>query len=331
VRVGITLGDINGVGPEVALRAVAATRAFPGVRFTLVGDAAIVGAQARRLRLPVPPAIDRPDAPAHLRVAVWNPSPRPLAWEPGRIVPEASAAAADWIRNATRACLDGDLDAMVTAPISKEGFHRAGIDVPGHTELLADLCGVSSFAMMLFGGPLRVVLATRHIPLARVPLAITAASLRETIRLTAKALPWLGADRARVAVCGLNPHAGEGGDIGREDLEVIRPVVRSLRRSGLDISGPLPGDTVFHAAAHGAYDAVVAMYHDQGLAPLKLIAFDTGVNLTLGLPIIRTSPDHGTAFDIAGRGTARPDSMIEAIRWAASLARRPNPWRRARR
>jgi 4-hydroxythreonine-4-phosphate dehydrogenase len=261
-------------------------------------------------------------------VVLWDPANSDLRWTPGRLVPAASTAAAAWITATVRACQRDELDGMVTAPISKEGFHRAGIHVPGHTEMLAGLCGTRRFAMMLFGGPLRVVLATRHIPLADVPAHLTAAELEQAIRLTAEALPWLGTPRGRVAICGLNPHAGEGGDLGREEIDVIAPVIRSLQKRGLRIHGPLPGDTVFHDAARGDYDAVVAMYHDQGLAPLKLIAFDSGVNLTLGLPIVRTSPDHGTAFAIAGKNKARPDSMIEAVRWAVRLAGKKNPWRK---
>ena len=329
-RIGITLGDVNGIGPEVALKAT--QRRWPaGTRFVLIGSPEIVAEQARRFGLPAPRPVAQPDQPTRARAVVWDPAPARLRWAPGRLVPAASASAAAWIRAATQACLQGKLDALVTAPISKEGFHRAGVMTPGHTEMLADLCGTKRFAMMLFGGPLRVVLATRHIPLAEVARQLTPSVLEECLRLTAQALPWLGATKARVAVCGLNPHAGEGGDIGREEIEVIAPVIRKLCARGLAISGPHPGDTVFHEAARGAYDAVVAMYHDQGLAPLKLIAFDTGVNLTLGLPIVRTSPDHGTAFAIAGKNQANPASMAEAIRWAIRLAGQPNPWRKQNR
>ena len=326
-RIGITLGDINGIGPEVALKAIHGARWPAGTRFVLIGNPDVLDAQCQQLGFPVPARRSDLAAPSRDRATVWDPAGLPLRWQPGRLVTQASRAAAIWIRAAVEACQDQQLDALVTAPISKEGFHRAGINVPGHTEMLAKLCQVRRYAMMLFGGPLRVVLATRHIPISEVPDRLTPSIIEESIRLTAKALPWLGARRARVAVCGLNPHAGEGGDIGREDIEVIAPVIRRLRKQGLHITGPLPGDTVFHQAAAGEYDAVVAMYHDQGLAPLKLIAFDSGVNLTLGLPIIRTSPDHGTAFAIAGRNQARPDSMIEAIRWAIRLAGKKNPWK----
>ena len=325
LRIGITLGDVNGIGPEVALKAVYRRRWPAGVRFVFIGHAGVLAEQARRFHLPVPKALPL-DEPTRARASLWAPVPLPLRWTPGRLDPAASAAAGEWIMAGVDACLRGQLEALVTAPISKEGFHRAGIDVPGHTEMLADLCGVESFGMLLFGGPLRVMLATRHLPLKDVPRALTPRVVEDAITLTAKALPWMGARRARIAVCGLNPHAGEGGVLGAEDDAIIRPVVAKLRRRGLAVTGPLPGDTVFHHAAAGAYDAVVAMYHDQGLAPLKLIAFDTGVNLTLGLPIVRTSPDHGTAFDLAGENRANPASMAEALKWAVTLAGRKNPW-----
>ncbi len=326
-RIGITLGDVNGIGPEVALKAVYRKRWPAGIQFVFIGHPDILAEQAARFALPAPHTATLEDPP-RARTICWAPARIRLKWKPGQLDPDASAAAGEWILAGVDACLRGQLDGLVTAPISKEGFHRAGIDVPGHTEMLADLCGVTRFGMMLFGGPLRVVLATRHLPLRAVPDAVTPAAVEEAIALTADALPWLGARRARIAVCGLNPHAGEGGELGAEDDHVIRPVVERLRERGLRVTGPLPGDTVFHQAAAGDYDAVVAMYHDQGLAPLKLIAFDSGVNLTLGLPIVRTSPDHGTAFALAGRNRANPASMTEALKWAVALARRKNPWAR---
>lgn len=322
IRIGITAGDINGIGPEVTVKALQQMRTgLRDVEIVLCGPMDIWEKQ------PGWSAISRKKA--RTKIWLWNPEPdMKVKPAPGSIRVDASRMAAACIRAATQACLDGYLDGLVTAPICKEGFHRAGIDVPGHTEMLAELTGTRRYAMMLFGGPLRVVLATRHVPLAQVPGKITAALIKEQTNLTAEALGWMGLRRKRVAVCGLNPHAGENGDIGREDTDIIRPAVLALRRAGLDVHGPLPGDTVFHEAAAGAYDAVVAMYHDQGLAPLKLIAFDRGVNVTLGLPIVRTSPDHGTAFAIAGQNKANPASMAEAIRAAVKLARRPNPWKR---
>lgn len=330
VRIGITAGDINGIGIEVALKALHGTDLPAGQRAILIGDLPVIRSQCRRFRLPVPPAWDPAEGPVPAApVVVWDPWPgQGLRWEPGTLRAEAGRAAAEWITFGVQACQRGILDALVTAPISKEGLHRAGYAYPGHTEMLAELTGTKRFAMMLFGGPLRVVLATRHIPISAVPAALTPAVVRDAVRITDEGLRWMGQRRRRIAVCGLNPHAGEGGHIGDEDQRVIAPVVRALRRAGLDVHGPLPGDTVFHHAATGAYDAVVAMYHDQGLAPLKLIAFDSGVNLTLGLPLVRTSPDHGTAYAIAGKNRANPASMAEAIAQARRLAGRTNPWRR---
>lgn len=326
-RIGITLGDVNGIGPEVALKA--ASRPWPaGTRLVFVGSSRALSAECARLGMPVPAAWRPEDGPPRARLSVWDPAPRlKPALHPGKLLASASRAADAWIRAAIRACLDGTLDAMVTAPISKQGFHRAGIDVPGHTELLAECTGTRRFAMMLFGGPLRVVLATRHIPISAVPRALTPDVVREAIEITHEALPWLGFPQGRIGVCGLNPHAGEGGKIGTEEQTVIQPVLRALRRRGMDLEGPVPADTIFFRAARGEFAAVVAMYHDQGLAPLKLQAFDQGVNVTLGLPIVRTSPDHGTAFNLAGQGRANPSSMAHAIRAALDLATRRNPWR----
>jgi 4-hydroxythreonine-4-phosphate dehydrogenase len=318
LRIGITLGDANGIGPEIVLRAVA-RRGWPkNVRFVLVGSRPLLEAQARAFRLRIPES----------RVSVWDPAPALApAWKPGKIRADSSRAAEAWIRAAVAACLGGRLQAMVTAPICKEGFQKAGIHVPGHTELLADLTGTRHYAMMLFGGSLRVVLVTRHLPLADVARRLRKADIVEAIRLTGEALPWLGCRRARIGVCGLNPHAGDGGAIGREEIDIISPAIRAARRAGFDVTGPVPADVIFHRSVRGDFDAVVAMYHDQGLGPLKMLAFETGVNVTLGLPIVRTSPDHGTAFDIAGCGRANPSSMIEAVRQAIALARRENPWR----
>ncbi len=280
--------------------------------------------------LPVPPRwCPDEQTPPSRKVVVWDAAPPDrLRWQPGRITRSAASAAAAAIPAAVSGCLRGRFWALVTGPISKEGFHRAGITVPGHTEWLASLTRTRRFAMMLMDHRLRVALVTRHLPLAAVPAAVTRKAVGEAIALTSDALPWLGARRRRIGVCGLNPHAGEGGDLGREEIEVIAPAIRAARRKGIDALGPLPADTAFHQALHGAYDAVIAMYHDQGLAPLKMLAFDRGINVTLGLPMVRTSPDHGTAFDIAGQGQADPSSMVEALRLALSLARKPNPWRK---
>jgi len=316
LRIGITLGDLNGIGPEVALKAVHRLGVVADVRFILIGSPNAITPHLRSAgRMPRHPLL-------------WDPTPHfAPRYQPGRVTAAAARAAAAWIFFAVRACRTGMLDAIVTAPISKAGFARAGIPFPGHTEMLAALTGAQQFAMLLFGGPLRVTLVTRHVPLAQVPAALSPAKIVEAIRLTDMGLRWMGRQPRRIAVCGLNPHAGDGGLLGREEIEIIAPAIRMARRPGLTLTGPVPGDTVFHQALQNKFDAIVAMYHDQGLGPLKMLAFDSGVNLTLGLPIVRTSPDHGTAYDIAGQNSANPASMIEAMRWAIRLARRPNPWK----
>jgi 4-hydroxythreonine-4-phosphate dehydrogenase len=223
--------------------------------------------------------------------------------------------------------LRGELAAMVTAPVNKEAIIRAGHKTfVGQTEFLSELAGAKRTAMMLLGHDekkrwLRVALATIHISIKSVPKKLTAEKVSLAIELAAQACRDLQLPRAKIAVCGLNPHAGEGGKFGDEEIKVIAPAVLAAQKKGFDVVGPLSGDTVFHYALQGDFDAVVAMYHDQGLAPLKAVAFDTGVNWTLGLPFIRTSPDHGTAYDIAGKGIANPSSMIAAIRLAKQLAK----------
>jgi 4-hydroxythreonine-4-phosphate dehydrogenase len=214
----------------------------------------------------------------------------------------------------------GDIDAVATAPINKEAFAAAGLPWRGHTDLLAHLTGASQVAMMFYAESLRVVLATVHIPLSEVPAALTRTTVEAIIGLAARELPRFGFAAPRLALAGLNPHAGEHGLMGREDDEVLAPAVKACRARGVSIAGPFPADTVFVRAMRGEFDAVVACYHDQGLIPVKLVAFGKAVNVTLGLPIIRTSVDHGTAFDIAGQGVADPSSLIEAIRLAARLA-----------
>jgi 4-hydroxythreonine-4-phosphate dehydrogenase len=231
-----------------------------------------------------------------------------------------------WLKHGAELCLRGEADALVTAPVNKEAIIRSGLKgFVGQTELLSALAKTERTAMMLLGCDdrqrwLRVALATVHLPIARVAQALTREKIELAIELAARACGDLGLSRARVAVCGLNPHAGEGGQIGTEEITTILPAVEAARANGIDVLGPLAADTLFHYAFRGDYDAVVAMYHDQGLVPLKMIGFETGVNWTLGLPFIRTSPDHGTAYDIAGKGIANPSSMIEAIRLAKKLA-----------
>jgi len=260
------------------------------------------------------------------RIFVWNPSPETLPPDLVEGSPAAALAAVAALREGAGRCLRLELDALVTAPVSKQAIIRAGQAFIGQTEYLAQLAGSNRIAMMLLGQDdrqrwLRVALVTTHLPLKLVSQQITCERVETSIELAAQACRDLGLPRKRVAVCGLNPHAGEGGELGNEENSVIGPAVLAMQRRQFDVVGPISADTLFHRAYRGDFDAVVAMYHDQGLAPLKMVAFESGVNWTLGLPFIRTSPDHGTAYDIAGQGIADPSSMIAAIRLARQLAR----------
>lgn len=335
----VTLGDAAGIGPEVALKAVSRDDWPDRLRLVLVGSREVLKREARQHRLPLPKAWNpRDELPDGVRVVTWEPGPEDagrgepyevirLADTPGRTSEACGRAAAQWIRAAVAGCQAGWFDGLVTAPVCKKSLQLAGLPHPGHTEYLAALAGVAKAAMMFVGGPLRVLLVTRHLPLAAIPAAVTPEAVEETIRFANRAGGWLGLEQSRVGVCGLNPHAGEEGMLGDEETRVIKPVIERLGAEGLAVTGPIPGDLAFYQALEGRFDIVVAMYHDQGLAPFKMLAFDVGVNLTLGLPFVRTSPDHGTAFDLAGRGVAVPSSMAAAIRLAHELAERPNPWR----
>lgn len=325
IAIGITAGDPNGIGPEVAFRAARARQPV-NRRIVLIGHRAVWERTARQLGCLCPPEIVDLARPLPRR-STWNPAMAPPpAPAPGRIRAAAARAAYSYILGATAAAQNGLLDAIVTAPIHKAAFQRAGIREIGHTELLARLTGTRRYAMMLFGEKLRVVLATRHLPLRDVPTALTPDVVFEAVEMLARALPWMGFPRARIGVCGLNPHAGDGGALGDEERRILAPALARCRRRGWNVAGPIPADVIFHQHLTGKYDAVVAMYHDQGLGPMKMLSFDSGVNLTLGLPIIRTSPDHGTAMDIAGKNQANPASTCAALNWAARLATRPNPW-----
>jgi 4-hydroxythreonine-4-phosphate dehydrogenase len=327
IRLALTLGDVGGIGPEICLKAAAA--APDSIYCTFIGAESVIKQEARRLKMRMP-ARWKPGTSRQARLSFIDPLPdKRFEAHPGKILSSASRAAVDWIDFAVEGCLAGDFDGMVTAPICKEGLLKAGMTMPGHTEYIAELCGVTEFGMMLMGGPLRVFLVTRHLPLSAVEKNLNEASVSLACRLTDQALDWLKASNRKIAVCGLNPHAGDGGAIGDAEVTWLGPLLNRLAKS-LPVEGPLPADTVFYYACKKDYGAVIAMYHDQGLAPLKMLAFDTGVNLTLGLPIIRTSPDHGTAFDIAGHGVANPRSMLEAMKTAARLARRSNPWAKAK-
>ncbi|HVM32620.1 MAG TPA: 4-hydroxythreonine-4-phosphate dehydrogenase PdxA, partial [bacterium] len=231
------------------------------------------------------------------------------------------AAAVRYIVEGARLALMGEVDALVTSPISKEAIHKAGCRYPGHTELLAYLSNTKDFAMMMVGGPFKITLLSIHVALKDSLASVKPRLVMDKLQLTHETMrKWFGIKNPRIAVAGVNPHAGENGAFGKEELKVLKPVIESARGLGWDVTGPHPPDTLFYWASQGKYDAILCMYHDQGLIPFKLAAFDSGVNLTLGLPFVRTSPDHGTAFDIAGKGIANPSSMISAIRLAETLA-----------
>ena len=326
--IAIALGDAGGIGPEVALKAVAAELPADDWRYLLIGDETLVRALNEQLglKLDIRPAAE---AKPSDRITVFNPLPLAVPHSALRTPhsPEAARAAIAWLKHGAELCLRGEATALVTAPVNKESIIDSGEhDFVGQTEMLSALAKTDRTAMMLLGCDdrqrwLRVALATIHVPIAKVARSLTREKIELAIELAAKACRDLGLPRARVAVCGLNPHAGEGGKIGDEEITTILPAVEAARSRGFDVVGPLAADTLFHYAYRGDFDAVVAMYHDQGLVPLKMIGFDTGVNWTLGLPFIRTSPDHGTAYDIAGKGVANPSSMIAAVRLAKKLVR----------
>lgn len=321
------MGDPGGIGPEVIVKAITKSAVRRECIPIVVGDVNVMAKACRLVgRAPKIRAIrsvaeakgtgyiEVIDTGAGTRLSL--PETRPTA-----AGGEVSVAA---IRTAVALVMRGHADGMVTAPISKESLKLAGVRWPGHTEMLAHLSRTKRYAMMLTGGPLRVILVTIHVPLRNVPDMIAKGKVTQTIRLARTACDMLGIRDPRIGVAGLNPHAGEAGLFGDEEARHIAPAVRKARREGIDVSGPYPPDTIFYKAYRGEIDIVVCMYHDQGLIPLKMIAFDKGVNVTVGLPFVRTSPDHGTAFDIAWQGRADPSSMIEAILLAARLKVSPS-------
>ncbi len=309
--VAVTCGEPSGIGPEIIASAWEALRRE--IPLFVIGDPA---------HLPGARSIDHPSDAAGAGSLPVLPHAFAGAATPGMPAPSNAKGVVEVIERAVALAMDGQASAICTAPISKQVLVKhAGFAFPGHTEFLASLSGAEHPVMMLAAEELRVVPATIHIPLSQVPDDLSSESLEATIRVTAAALERdFGIRSPRLAIAGLNPHAGEGGVIGTEDDRIIAPVCDKLRADGYEILGPLPADTMFHEAARAKYDAAIAMYHDQALIPIKTLAFDRGVNVTLGLPFVRTSPDHGTAFDIAGQGIANPTSMIAALRLAWHLA-----------
>ena len=326
MQIGISLGDATGVSPEVTLKALAAEERSDGTSYLLIGDADCLHRLNQQLGLNLPlQNYSGSGAPGGFFISKPLAEPLPQNLPAGS--PAAARAAVAWLKDGAQRCLRKELDALVTAPVNKHAIVHAGIPFVGQTEFLSQQAGVNRTVMMLLGPDergrwLRVALATVHIALRDVAQKLTQEKIELAIQRAAEACRDLGLPRARVAVCGLNPHCGEGGEFGDEEPRLIEPAIAAAKQKGFDAVGPVSGDTVFHQAIRGDFDAVVAMYHDQGLAPLKLAAFDNGVNWTLGLPFIRTSPDHGTAYDIAGKGVANPSSMIAAIRLAKQLAAR---------
>ena len=310
----------------MVLKALAAEGQKEDTQFLLIGDVEHAHLLNRRLGLNLKlEDYDRGGAPG--KITITNPLSESFFPELVEGSPAAARAAVRWLEDGARRCLSRELDALVTAPVNKEAIVRAGVPFVGQTEMLSQLAGTERTVMMLLGHDdrgrwLRVALATTHVPLKLVSDHLTRSKIELAIELASKACQDLGLSRARVAVCGLNPHAGEGGLMGTEEQTTIGPAVLATQRRQLDVVGPLSADALFYHAFKGDYDAVVAMYHDQGLVPLKMIGFESGVNWTLGLPFIRTSPDHGTAYDIAGQGKADPSSMSAAIRLAKQLASR---------
>ena len=340
-KLAVTMGDPGGIGPEVVVRALHSAEVRDICRPVVIGDSSVIKEALRMLNSPLTLRIiqtPKDSKPSKGTVEVIHVIP-PL--EKGGIITEGTKrgrqeitseiydknrptakggrASVSYIAKAVELVMNKTVAGIVTAPISKEALKMADCKWPGHTEMLADLTGTKDYAMMLTGGSLRVILVTIHTALKNVPDLITKQKIVTTIRLAKKACDMLGMKKPRIAVAGLNPHAGEAGMFGDEETRKIIPAIKMAAREGISVSGPYPPDTVFHKAYKGEVDIIVCMYHDQGLIPLKMIAFDTGVNVTVGLPFVRTSPDHGTAYDIAWKGTADPSSMIEAIKLAVRL------------
>lgn len=321
--IGITMGCPAGIGPEIILRYFEQRPEIPYCNSVVLGDLAVLEKCRNDLNFKTPlvnwqPATPLPKVGVPV-VQLSSLSADNIRW--GHPTISTAKAMATYIQKGVEYIQQGWLHGIATCPISKEALNRAGFDFPGHTEMLAHLTGSENFAMMMAGNKLRISLATIHCPLSEVPAAISTQLVLKIIRTTYTALRVdFGIKKPRIAVAGLNPHAGENQLFGSEELNAITPAIILGRQDGIDLSGPFPPDTVFVKAVQGDYDGVVCMYHDQGLIPFKLLHFDDGVNVTLGLPIVRTSVDHGTAYDIAGQGIANADSLTEAVKLAAQIS-----------
>jgi len=309
-KIAITIGDPAGIGPEIVLKAIHAKGIRNICRPVIVGDMIVLEEAISKLKLPAD--LDKIEL-------IDISSIKKRGFEKRKPTTFGGKASVSYIKRAVELALNGSVDAIVTAPISKEALKMAGYRWPGHTEMLAEFTKTKDYAMMLCGGPLRVILVTIHTALKNVPAMVTKKQVLKTITFAKDTCDMMGIKKPRIAVAGLNPHAGEAGIFGNEELRHIIPAVNEAKRMGIPVSGPFPADTLFNKAYNGEFDIIVCMYHDQGLIPLKMIAFDKGVNMTIGLPIVRTSPDHGTAYDIAWKGIANPSSLIEAIKLAVKM------------
>jgi len=311
-KIAITIGDPGGIGPEVALKSIISNDIVGLCQPVIIGDRVVIEDAVERFKLPV--------SPEYIElVNVGAITDR--EFEKGRPTVAGGRACAAYIKKAVELALNKSVDALVTAPISKKSLKMAGFKWPGHTEMLAELTGAKDFAMVFYSDKLRLILVTTHTALCNVPSMITKEKIVRTIALAQKACAIMDIENPRIAVAGLNPHSGEAGIFGREEIDEIAPAVEEAVQQGIPVSGPYPADVLFHKMYKGEFDIIVCMYHDQGLIPLKMIAFDKGVNFTVGLPIIRTSPDHGTAYDIAWKGIANPSSVIEAIKLSVRMRR----------
>jgi len=315
-KIGISMGDPAGIGPEIILKVLADEKALTDFIPLVIGDMTVLSERAKKLNIPFSlPLIDN--------ISNWvnNPHPGLLSLtslqnvECGEVSKESGHASGLYIKKAVELALNNDIDGMVTAPINKESFNLGGFNYPGHTEFLAELTKTENYAMMLMGDTLKVVLLTIHCSLMEVAGRLSVEDTLRIIRLSHESLKkYFAIESPGIALASLNPHAGEAGLFGQEEEKILLPASRMAREEGIDVTDPLPADTLFFSAVRGKYDIVVCPYHDQGLIPLKMLHFEDGVNVTLGLPIVRTSPDHGTAFDIAGRGIAADIDQMGSIR-----------------
>jgi len=315
VKIGITMGDPAGIGPEIIVKALLSPGILQSCIPVVIGDAEVLRDAAKELGINreihdiASPTEAKPDG----RISVIN-MPCEGKINRGAVSVNSGKASGEFIERGVGLALRRDIDALVTAPINKESFNLGGFPYPGHTEFLASLTGAKDYAMMLMGASLKVVLLTIHCPIIDVAGKLSTDDTLRICRLSNYYLKnYFGIKEPRLALAALNPHAGEAGLFGKEETEILAPAARAARSEGINVTDPLPSDTLFYRAVKGEFDAVICPYHDQGLIPLKLLHFETGVNVTLGLPVIRTSPDHGTAYDIAGKGKANPDSLKAAI------------------